>query len=225
MSRKPKIYAFCDAGCKNETVHKSDFDASASHIEQYIEEDGNCYLEVGKEYKIFATKDTDNQFACSVIFAYNAGSAVSAHTIENENTDKYAESFVFRMLGATISGSDITLVYELAGVRYEETITASSTPTLLTENGLYVSGATKVLLYNEDAQIVAGNGDSETENGGNSSSMTVDSELSETSENPVQNKVVNEAIKAVEAKIPTKTEEWTFTLEDGSTVTKKVVVM
>ena len=164
MSKKPKINATCAAGCLWETVHRSEFEASASHIEQYVDESGYCNLEKGKEYKIFAEKNTDNQFTCSLVFAHSAGSII----IENENTDKYAESFVFRMVDISINGSDITLVYELAGVRYEETITASSNPTLLTKNYLYVSGATKVLIYNADATILAGSGSDESGGGGSS---------------------------------------------------------
>lgn len=56
----------------------------------------------------------------------------------------------------------------------------------------------------------------------------VDSELSSTSENPVQNKVVTSKFNEIEqdiANLKANAETWTFTLVDGSTVTKKVVVM
>jgi hypothetical protein len=76
------------------------------------------------------------------------------------------------------------------------------------------------------------------------SSITVDSSLSTISTNPVQNKVVTKELNKKVDKVSgkglstndyttaeknklagMKTETWTFTLEDGSTVTKNVVVV
>lgn len=210
MSNKPKIYAPCKAGCNWETVHKSDFDASASHIKQNIGEDGICYLEKGKEYKIFAPKNTSGNFTCSLRFAYLSNNVEKTFTITDTNADEYAESFVFRLLAATATTSQIKLVYEIAGVRYSETISGSSLA-LATENALYVSGATNVLLYNADATIVAKDGETpfigENGNwwigdidtgvkagGSGGGSVEVDAELSLESENPVQNKVITEAL-------------------------------
>lgn len=151
MNNKPKIYAPCKAGCLWETVHKSEFEKSAAYIEQYVE-NGNCYFEARKEYKIFADKDADNQFACSVVFAYKANGTATTYTIAHTNDDKYADSFVFRLLEAATDGSTLTLVYEMAGIRYTETVSGTSL-TLLDENCCYVSGASRVLLYNSDATI------------------------------------------------------------------------
>ena len=59
-------------------------------------------------------------------------------------------------------------------------------------------------------------------NPGSDATVTVDSEMSTTSENPVQNKVVSAAISSA---ISSQTSEtWTFTLKSGSTVTKTVVL-
>lgn len=157
MSNEPKIYANCKAGCEFETVHKEDFEKLASHIKQYPEEDGNYYLQLGKEYKIFAPKNNSNQFTCSVVFKYNKGNTETTHTFAFTNADKYADSFVFKLLDATVSGSTLTLIYEIAGVRYSET--KSGSITLLEENYLYVSGADNVLMYNADASITLENVD------------------------------------------------------------------
>lgn len=159
MSNLPKIHATCKAGCLWETVHRSEFEASASHIKQYIDESGICYLMIGKEYKIFASKNESNQFTCSIAFVYNVGETETTYTFTHTNEDKYAESVVFRLLDAIINtgATTITLVYELAGIRYAETISGTSL-SLATENYLYVSGATSVLLYNSDATIVSEKG-------------------------------------------------------------------
>ena len=67
---------------------------------------------------------------------------------------------------------------------------------------------------------IAGNTISCTVSGG--SSVTVDSALSGTSTNPVQNKVINTALAGKQDKINYET--WTFTTTSGETVTKKVYI-
>lgn len=59
-------------------------------------------------------------------------------------------------------------------------------------------------------------------NPGSDATVTVDSEMSSTSENPVQNKVVSAAISSAISSQPSET--WTFTLKSGETVTKTVVL-
>lgn len=167
MSNKPKIYANCKAGCSWETVHRDEFLASASHIEQFID-NGVCYLQNDKEYKIFADKNTDNNFNCSLLFSYSENGVVKDYVITNINNDKYAKSFVFRFLEQDTDGSTITIVYELAGIRYTETINGTELA-LLAENFIRVTNATKVLLYNADAQIVAKEAEGSNTGGGSES--------------------------------------------------------
>lgn len=148
---KPTIYANCAAGCKWETVHKDDFWRSASHIKLHASDDGNFYLVGGKEYKIFAEK-ADNEFTCAVILSYSMAGETRAYTFAFTNADKYADSFVFRLLEASANDTTLTLVYEIAGIRYTETVEGSGFD--LSVCKLYVSGATEVLLYNAEAKIV-----------------------------------------------------------------------
>jgi hypothetical protein len=150
MDNKPKIYAFCPAGCKWETVHKDDFEKSASLIAQSLD-DGACNLQIGKEYKIFAPKDTDGKFTCTLTASYNAESVATGKVIENDYLDEYADSFVFRPLEMSVNAdaTEIKLVYELAGVRYKETISG----TALSADGIVLTGATKVYIFNADATI------------------------------------------------------------------------
>ena len=57
---------------------------------------------------------------------------------------------------------------------------------------------------------------------GGGGSVTVDSSLSSTSTNPVQNKVIYTALQGKQDKINYET--WTFTTTSGTTVTKKVYI-
>lgn len=157
MSDKPKIYASCKAGCLWETVHKSDFEKSASHILQYPQEDGTYLLEVGKEYKIFAPK-IGKSFDCSLIVNTQIWGADVPKVISTPCEDKYADSFVFRLLGfESVSDSGDTMVYEISGVRYSEVV--SDVGIACDFVNCTISGATRVLLYNADATITGVQGE------------------------------------------------------------------
>ena len=70
---------------------------------------------------------------------------------------------------------------------------------------------------------ISGNTISCTVSGGSGGgSITVDSTMSSTSTNPVQNKVIYSALQNKQDKINYET--WTFTTTGGTTVTKKVYV-
>ena len=157
MSNKPKIYSFCPAGCKWETVHKEDFEKSAAFIPvAWSGAEENYFLEIGKEYKIFSEKDENNNFTCSISYFYKKNNVVTEHIITWTNADKYANNFNFRLLDAYKNDyGGLTLVYEIAGKRYSDKVFASSTATLLENEYLNISGASKVLIFNEDAEIVA----------------------------------------------------------------------
>lgn len=155
---KPKIYGTCPAGCLWETVHKEDFEKSASLIKQYPDADGRYYLEKGKEYKIIcaktATEDGSYSFGSVRFYTGNRSTAYALTT-----TDKYADYIVFRFLDSyTAEDGLLHLVYEVAGVRYDamsDSLIASSTA------GAYISAADglTVFLYNADATIKAEKGE------------------------------------------------------------------
>ena len=69
---------------------------------------------------------------------------------------------------------------------------------------------------------ISGNTISCTVSGGGGGTVTVDSALSGTSTNPVQNKVIYTALQNKQDKINHET--WTFTTVSGTTVTKKVYI-
>lgn len=151
---KPRIFANCKAGCLWETVHKDDLLQIASHFELPLNEDGTFYCELGKEYKIFAPQ-TDGIFACTVELLYEGvGGFTSSHNIATPTNDEYAESFVFRLLKYEAGTSGvIKLAYEMGGQRYEETISGLTVAGVLSENYLKITGATRVLLYNNGEML------------------------------------------------------------------------
>lgn len=154
MTKYPTVYGHCDAGCKRQVVPYDQWVESVSHVRQ--RKSGTLYeLGMGKEYKIFAPKNDDNQFTCTMKYLYSVKgvSEVLEHIIDFENDDKYAEYFIFRLLDEQIEGNILTIIYELAGVRYADTITADGEiGATSSQVGLY--GATDVLLYNANAQAV-----------------------------------------------------------------------
>ena len=154
MDNKPKVYSTCKAGCEWETVHKEDFEKSAAYIPvNWSENEGNYYLSSVKEYKIFAPKNADNNFTCSIVYKYKDNGVLQNHAIAWTNADKYADSFVFRLLEVIYGATEITLVYEIAGKRYAETIMGTAL-SLLASDYLNINGATKVLIFNAEAEVV-----------------------------------------------------------------------
>lgn len=150
MSR-PKIWATCAAGCRWEAVHKQDFIDAATYVKLNYED--TCYLELGNQYKIFSPNVENVGYGCSITFKYKSGESETLYNFTIPHEDKYANYVVFRLLEASINESGLTLVYEIAGVRYTETIEGTDL-SLIEENYLYVENADKVYLFNDEASIV-----------------------------------------------------------------------
>ena len=166
MSNKPKIHAFCDAGCKWEVPHKDDFDRSATYVAQNIDADGKCFLACNNEYKVFSAKDYSAgqnkngvyDFACSIIVKYTDNGVEKTHEITFTNDNKYIDCFIFNWFNTEVYIGDNTrfdIIYEINGTRYTETITGTNIPIETLEPAqIYISGADKVLLFNPDARIL-----------------------------------------------------------------------
>lgn len=153
MSDKPRIYGTCKAGCSWETVHKSDFEKSASFVEQYPQEDGSYLLEIGKEYKIYAPKTADGT-AFDCVLNANEGSDYEV-TFETPCNDDFADSFTFKALGFKWDEDGVCyFYYEHSGIRYSALMGVDYE----TFSACKVSGATRVLLYNANATITAESG-------------------------------------------------------------------
>ena len=131
------------------------------------------------------------------------------------------------------SGYNVTLTEDSAN----GTLTISATDTKYTIDstlsGTSTNPVQNKVVYNALAgkqdKLIAGTGISISGNtisctvsGGSGGSITVDSTISSTSTNPVQNKVIYSALQNKQDKINYET--WTFTTVSGTTVTKKVYI-
>ena len=126
--------------------------------------------------------------------------------------------------GISISGNTISCtVSGGSGGNITVDSTMSSTSTNPVQNKVIYSA-----LQGKQNTLTAGTGISISGNtisctvSGGGGAVTVDSALSGTSTNPVQNKVIYTALQNKQDKINTET--WTFTTTSGTTVTKKVYI-
>ena len=127
--------------------------------------------------------------------------------------------------GISISGNTISCTVSGGSGGGSITVdsTMSSTSTNPVQNKVIYSA-----LQGKQNTLTAGTGISINGNtisctvSGGGSSVTVDSALSGTSTNPVQNKVIYTALSGKQDKINYET--WTFTTTSGTTVTKKVYI-
>lgn len=172
MSNLPIIYAHCPAGCNWETIHRSEYEALANQIKLKPEADGSYYLQLGKEYKIYSEKRTQNiyypnqlVFACDVKTQYkntDTGELMGGHFLNigsGIEADPYADSFVFRLVCLERDSDNFHMVYEVAGERFESKGLLNPNCLIPDENQVKVTGATAVYVLNSDATIKAENGD------------------------------------------------------------------
>ena len=116
-----------------------------------------------------------------------------------------------------------TLTISATDTKYTIDSTLSSTSTNPIQNKVVYTA-----LQGKQDKLIAGTGISINGNtisctvSGGGGSVTVDSALSGTSTNPVQNKVIYTALQNKQDKINYET--WTFTTVSGTTVTKKVYI-
>lgn len=158
MSNKPKIHAFCAAGCKWETVHMSDFLKSATFYE-VGQPDGVATVDAYRKYRIFADKGETN-YNVTISFQSSSNEAYYEQTTIPVEVGRRGY-FDFEILEATYTSAgtvsaELKIVYEVNGV--ELTHTASTVNYNLTDSVLKITGADQVLLYNDTAAIVAKDG-------------------------------------------------------------------
>ena len=128
--------------------------------------------------------------------------------------------------GISISGNTISCT--VSGGSGGGSITVDSTMSSTSTNPVQNKVVYTALAGKQD-KLTAGTGISINGNtisctvsGGGGGTVTVDSALSGTSTNPVQNKVIYTALQNKQDKINYET--WTFTTVSGTTVTKKVYI-
>lgn len=173
--KKPRIYSNCKSGCLWETVHKSDFEKSASHILQYPIQENLYYLKIGKEYKVFTPKKANGtEYDCYmrvyVDFTNESGVPVNVNfSLPIPCNDKYSENFVFKIVAIDSNSANedgsVKVIYELDGIRYEREIVSLNFPLdFLTASSFsaHAEIATNgtVMLFNSDATVLGAKGDS-----------------------------------------------------------------
>lgn len=155
MSDKPKIYGFCQAGCKWETVHKSDFENSATYVKQVAVDDVYT-LQPIKCYKIYSDI-VDSTYYSLIKLSYKENGVEKEHTFGYyvSDIDYYRDYFTFEIinLGANKSNNTIVIVYEVSGNRYSEVISVTNPD--VSNSTLTITRANDVYMFNSDANITA----------------------------------------------------------------------
>lgn len=138
-------------------------------------DDGNYYLQIGKEYKIYSSKTTqDIYYAGQAVFSCDVQSNFrvlgtdefkNVHTYNkgaNITIDEFADNFTFRLLcmERSTSPTELHQVYEVGGERYEVYETIREDYIIPDENQIKVSGASEVYELNADAMVKSEKGDS-----------------------------------------------------------------
>lgn len=83
MSKYPKIYSFCDAGCRWETVHKRDFLQSAT-LFLCESVDGAFTLEKEKKYRVYKSTelgDAKYGLTLKITSTYDVGGEIKTETV------------------------------------------------------------------------------------------------------------------------------------------------
>lgn len=147
---KPKIYGFCAAGCKWETVHKDDFQNAATWVKQYPSTEGIFLdLPIKNKYKIVSPISSD-AYSCAIALIYYKPLATlpSVYQFSITEFDEYRNYFYFEILSIDVFTA--TVVYEVNGNRHTVQLTEEIPITDIT---LRITGATEVLAFNSDACI------------------------------------------------------------------------
>lgn len=166
MSKNPKIYGFCDAGCRWETVHMVDFQRSAS-IVACNKMDGKFYLEGGKLYKIKKATEIENSaYGFYFTVVYGIGFVDREETIESSpitisHDGANRSSLLARLVRTYVDGSWIKGVFEIDGtiqtydLGYHEGFEAFIGVYQLVVNNSEGCSVDECYMVNENAEILA----------------------------------------------------------------------
>lgn len=171
MSNKPKIRAFCEAGCAWETVHMDDFLKSATFYE-VGQPDGYAVVDAYRKYRIFSDSNTNTGKYIATIEFQSPDATGETYVTQNTFTVStgYRKYFDFEVLQALYNGSMLRIVYEVNGSTDVLNLNLATTEHDLTKSRLKITGASQVLIYNDTAEIL-GNAsvldDGEVDGGGN----------------------------------------------------------
>lgn len=167
MSNRPPIYGFCNAGCRRETVHKADFERSATYVEIGLD-NGEAKVEPLHKYKI-NTNRTGSAYDCIVnVLLRDNGEYIeddySGELLYHREInipladayDAYRNYFYFEVLDFSYVEDELyRLTYELNGKRKTYEFTETTDFSLV---GVLVANAIALYRFNEDAETVARDG-------------------------------------------------------------------
>lgn len=172
MSNKPKIHAFCNAGCKWETVHMDDFLKSATFYE-VGQPDGVATVDAYRKYRIFSDSDTNTGKYTATIEFQSPDATGETYATQNTFTVStgYRKYFDFEVLQAQYNGAMLRIVYEVNGEADVLNINLETTEHDLTKSVLKITGASQVLIYNDTAEIL-GNVEVTSDNEGSGNTST-----------------------------------------------------
>ena len=197
MSEYPKVYGHCDAGCKRRVVPYEEYLSSATFIAENTDSEGTFVLEKGKTYKISNSNDTTTWgFKVSVAPMMKKGNYTSTPITWYLTLPAYDKYDNY------IKFRWLELILEpVSGTDYNIKLVCEM-------NGVRQTvtyGTGTVFLYEYDIS-------------------TLDTKVRVYDATNCW--IFNEDAQIVfEGEGLFSNEEWKFTLEDGSTVTKKVVVV
>lgn len=163
MSKNPKIYGFCDAGCRWETVHMEDFQRSASMVEVSPESDGTYRLEKGKTYRLLKGSDSSDvtwgfrMTAFAPAYYTDTGElyGMVEKPVNLPTKQDYNDFLKVRFLDFFNPYQTRTVVIEFDGVRQTQTETWDDGGAVYRDQYVIVTGAQKCYLINESAEILA----------------------------------------------------------------------
>ena len=167
---------------------------------------------------------TDTQYTIDSTLSGSSTNPIQNKVVYNALAGK--QDKLIAGTGISISGNTISCT--VSGGSGGGSITVDSTMSSTSTNPVQNKVVYTALAGKQD-KLTAGTGISIngktiscTVSGGGGGTVTVDSALSGTSTNPVQNKVIYTALQNKQDKINYET--WTFTTVSGTTVTKKVYI-
>ena len=167
---------------------------------------------------------TDTQYTIDSTLSGSSTNPIQNKVVYNALAGK--QDKLIAGTGISISGNTISCT--VSGGSGGGSITVDSTMSSTSTNPVQNKVVYTALAGKQD-KLTAGTGISINGNtisctvsGGGGGTVTVDSALSGTSTNPVQNKVIYTALQNKQDKINYET--WTFTTVSGTTVTKKVYI-
>lgn len=199
MSNKPKIYATCKAGCLWETIHRSEFEKAMPYIPIAIPESGEVFLEVGSNYQLFKQTSYVTTWGMTIVFKVKdlkSGNEYEVNISPTGQSLSYQQIFMYASISEITTNSKGNAVINVVvytgfqeGVYTGSTIYSietNETPTAADFTySISAKGMAKVRLCN----------------GGNIYyEIKCDTEMSDTSENPVQNKIIKKYIDEAIAK-------------------------